>query len=248
MFAGEGAKVEAGDILAVYGAAGEASSFVLYVLAVATDVVTAVHGYSGSPVTVADDLDGVIFEVMGDGSPAEYEIINAVNLVFRTLLFPHIYKYSTSSLTPNLATQRAEVPATVEKIDDMWQISGTELRAIPFGLKKNQNTTVTSTGSFVFTDAYNGSTVYYNYRERYADGDEATAPHLTDLVAMGAAAILAGWARPETMLAATRQDSQIRGQGPDVGATLWRDFLALRDQWADDLARTGAQRIIVDRG
>lgn len=251
LFAGEGAKVAAGDVLGSYAEGTEADQRQFKVLSVATDTVTAVHGYGGAPESVNSEviMDDVVLELHGDGSPTEFEILRAVDIVFGTLLWPHIYDYDVATLTPNISTQRAEVPALVEKIDDMWQVIGTELIAIPYGLKKNQETTtISTTGSFVFTDAVNGSTVYYNYRSRFTRSDSATTTHLVELAAMGAAAILSGWSRPETTLASARQDSQFRGQSPDVGATLWRDFLALRDQWADDLARTGARRIIVDRG
>ena len=46
---GSGSQVQAGNVLSVINAANAASAFVLYVLSMSTDVVTALMGYLGSP-------------------------------------------------------------------------------------------------------------------------------------------------------------------------------------------------------
>ena len=87
----DGDQVQAGDILSVVDAADADSAFVLYVLSVATDTVTALMGYFGSPSpTTADDLDGAVFEV--NPVKSEWLMWQKVETTIDTLLWPVVYK------------------------------------------------------------------------------------------------------------------------------------------------------------
>ena len=62
LLAGEGAKVKAGDVLSVYDPDTEADAHVVYVLSIATDAITSIASYLGSPTITAGDLDSALFE------------------------------------------------------------------------------------------------------------------------------------------------------------------------------------------
>lgn len=248
--------ITAGDVLGSYDEATEAGSWVGYVLSAngTTDVVTCVNGYAGSTAiaTAATTHDGGLLYLHGEGTPTNHEIYNAIEVVENTLLYPHIYKMEfDTEASPSMSTLRVDLDATVEEIDQAWQIVGNERINIPFMVETNapseaDNSTAGVVGTF---DLFNGSTLYLKTVRRMVVGtDESTYPQLVEIVALAAAAISAGWTRPETTLAISKQDSRERGRAPDVGAALWRDFFALRESWADDLARKRADEIQVYRG
>lgn len=249
-------KVRAGDILATHEPATEATAWMGYVLSVnsTTDVVTCVNGYEGTTdiTNAATTHDAGVLMLLGEGTPSDHQIINAIEVVENTLLWPHVFKLEFDTETsPSLSTQRVDLDATVEEIDQAWQVVGTERISLPFALEKQAPSEAApgTAGVVGVFDLVDNSTIYLSTVRRLVVGtDEATYPWLVELVSLGAAAIVSGFARPETTLALSKQDSRARGRAPDIGAALWRDFLAVRDSWADDLARETADEIYVNRG
>lgn len=252
---GEAANVAAGDILGTYGASTEATAWVGYVLSVngTTDVVTCVNGYLGSTAitNAATTHDDGLLYIHGS-DPTDWDIYNAVETVENTLLYPHIYKIQfDTEASPSVATGRVDLDSDVEEITKAWQIVGTDRIDIPFSMDYHapSEATPSTVGRVGVFDLYNSSTLYLSTVRRMVVGtDETTYPQLVELVALGAAAISSGWTRPQTTKAISKQDSRERGQAPDVGQALWRDFFALRESWADDLARERVDEILIWRG
>lgn len=251
-----GKNITAGDVLGTYAPSTEATAWVGYVLSVngTTDVVTCVNGYAGTTAitNAATTHDGGLLYLHGDGSPTDHEIFNAIEVVENTLLWPHIFKVQFDTETsPSMSTMRIDLDSDVEEIEEAWQVVGPDRISIPFAVERvapseADNNTAGVVGTF---DLFNGSTVYLKTIRRMVLGtDESTYPWLVELAALAAAAIVSGWSRPETTLAISKQDSRERGQAPDVGAALWRDFFALRESLADDLARTRADEVLIYRG
>lgn len=251
---GEAANVAKGDVLGTYGASTEATAWVGYVTAVngTTDVVTCVNGYGGSTAiaNAATTHDNGLLYIHGNG-PTDFEIFNAIEVVEETLLYPHIYKIEfDTEASPSMATRRVDLDAEVMEVMRAWQVIGTERYDIGFFVEHNapSEATPSSAGVVGTFDLVNSSTLYLEtVRKMVVGTDESTYPQLIELVSTAAAAIASGWQRPETTRAISKQDSRERGQAPDVGAALWRDFFALRESWADDLARRRADEIIVYR-
>ena len=229
----EGAKVAAGDMLSVYGAATAADAHSVYVLSVSTDTVTAVNGYWGSPVVATDDLDSALLEL--NPLRAEHFLFQAVETVFSTFLWPDVLKYGQKSVTPDLTDYQVAIPATVEQILSAWQIVGDTRYTIPFGMVTDLETTLASTGTLAEFYAIDGSTVYYTTEERIISSDTLSEA-LTQCIATGAAAIALGASVAETAMAASSKDSQSRGER-SVADKLWREFVTLRSALADDIAR-----------
>lgn len=252
---GEAANVAKGDVLGTYGATTEATAWVGYVLSVngTTDVVTCVNGYLGSTdiVNAATTHDDGLLYIHSSG-PTDFEIFNAVEVVENSLLFPHIYKIEfDTEASPSVATGRVDLDAEIEEITKAWQIVGTDRITIPFHMEKDapSEATPSTAGVVGVFDLYNSSTLYLQTVRRMVVGtDESTYPQLVEVVSLAAAAIASGWTRPETTKAIAKQDSRQRGQAPDVGQALWRDFFALRESWADDLARARVDEILIYRG
>lgn len=235
---GEGNKVKAGHILSTRGASALTGSYVLYVLSVATDTVTALNGYEGPSVTGSDsgDLDNMVFEQ--NAPVTEYSIIKHIEQITDSFLYPHVTKVAQASLTPDLSDYQNEIPAVVERIRSCWQVIGGEAVQLPFDLEKNLNSTLSSTGSLAYIGAIDGTTVYYTYDAKYLSSD-TLGEDIEYLIALGAAALAAGGQVPESQMASASKDSQMRGQR-DVSSTLWRDFITVRTsiseyQTADDL-------------
>lgn len=229
----EGAKVSAGDMLSVYGAATAAAAHSVYVLSVSTDTVTAVNGYWGSPSVADTSMDSALLEL--NPVRAEHFLFQAVESVFATFLWPDVLKYNQRSVTPDLSDYQVEVPAAVENILSAWQIVGGTRYSIPFGLVTDLETTLSSTGSMAEFYAIDGSSVYYTTEERIGSSDTLSEA-LTQCVATGAAAIALGASVAETSMAFASKDSQQRGER-SVADKLWREFVTLRSALADDIAR-----------
>ena len=248
-------KVRAGDVLSTWNPATEALAWTGYVLAVngTTDVVTCVNGYEGTTViaNAATTHDAGVLQLHGEGVPTDHALINAIQVVENTLLFPGIFKLEFDTETANLSHGRVYLDAEVESIDQAWQIVGVDRVKISYGLEK-QSPSVAAPGTAAVVGVFDpvaAGTIYLSTVRRMVVGtDEATYPQLVEVVALGAAAIAAGFARPETTLAISKQDSRERGRAPDIGQALWRDFFAIRDSWADDIARETADEIEVFRG
>lgn len=249
----EAGKIKPGDVLATYGATTAATAWVGYVVSVSSAIVTCINGFLGSTAitNAATTHDGEYLQVLKSGQPSDFEIFKAIEVVENTLLWPHIYKVEfDTEASPSMSTMRVDLDATVEEIDQAWQIVGNERYSIPHSVETNapseaDNNTAGVVGVF---DLINGSTLYLKTIRRMVVGtDESTYSQLTELVSTAAAAIAGGWQRPEATLAMSKQDSRDRGRAPDVGAALWRDFFTLRTEWADDLARDRVDEIEVKR-
>jgi len=248
-------KIRPGDVLSTWNPSTEALAWTGYVLAVdtTTDVITCVNGYAGTTViaNAATTHDAGVLMLHGEGSVTDHEIVNAINLVLATMLWPAIFKLEFDTETANLSGDgRIDLDAEVEEIDKAWQIVGNEMFSISFGLEKQAPSVATpGTAGVVGTfDPVAAGSIYMSTIRRMVVGDDATYPQLVELVSIGASAISAGFSRPETTLAIAKQDSRERGRAPDIGAALWRDFVAVRDAWADDIARETADHIRVFRG
>jgi len=249
-------KVRPGDVISTWNPSTEALAWTGYVLVVntTTDVVTCVNGYEGTTViaNAATTHDAGVLQLHGDGTPTDHAIINAIQVVENTLLFPHIFKVELDTETANLAGDgRIDLDAEVEAIDKAWQIVGPEAVQISKGLELVAPSVATpaTAGVVGAFDPVVAGTIYLSTIRRMVVGtDEATYPQLVEVVSLGAAAIAAGFARPETTLAISKQDSRERGRAPDIGAALWRDFQGIKDSWADDIARPISDEIEVFRG
>jgi hypothetical protein len=227
------AKVNAGDVLSVLGAATAPAAYMMYVMSKDSTSVTALASYMGSPAVTADgDLDGVVFEL---GSlKSEWFIYQAVESVFNTLLYPQIYKYGTYTIAPDLVTYQVELNAAVMEIQNAFQIIATETHQIPFGIARNVSTSISSTTVLGELYAIDGSSVYVTTKERYLEADSISEA-LTECIATGAAALAIGASRSSTDLESSNKDSQVRGQRNPAN-DLWRDFITLRTALSDDLA------------
>ena len=229
----DGTQLNAGDVLSVVNAADADSAFQLYVLSISTNTVTALMGYLGAPSpTAADDLDAAVFEV--NALKSEWMIWQNVEAVINTLLYPQVYKYSTTSITPDLATLQSEIATVVMEIQGVQQYITNRWFSIPFDLERDLDSNVSSTGSLISYGAYDGSTLYVTTKERYLATDTLPAA-IEDCIATGAAALTLGATRSSTDLETSSKDSQFRGQR-NPADQLWRDFITLRSSINEDLA------------
>ena len=230
----DGSQVRAGDVLSVVDAADADSAFVLYVLSVATNVVTALMGYMGSPSpTTANDLDGAVFEV--NPLKSEWLMWQKAETTAGTLMWPAVYKKGTASITPDLSTGQNEIAATVMEVLSAQQQIGGIWCSIPWSLDRDLSTSVSSTGSLISVGAADSSTVYLKTIERYALSDTMD-PAIEECIALGAAAQVLGASRSSTDLESASKDSQFRGSR-NPADQLWRDFITLRASINDDLAK-----------
>ena len=222
----EGAKVKPGHVLSLYGSTDENDAYALFVLSVSGDTVTAVNGFRGSPAVADTNLDGALLEQ--NPFQLDYQIHKRIDTVINTLLWPKVYVLTAASVTPDLTDGQVEVPATVERITDAKQQIGGEWVSIPFGVEKNVSTSISSTGTLGFFDAIDGSTVYYTYMNRVTatSTDEA----VIELISLGAAALLLGASVNE------RAMENAPGRPRNVGQDLWRDFVTLRESYAEDIS------------
>ena len=251
LLAGEGADCRPGDVLSVYTTTA-ADMHVLYVISVATDIVTAVNGYLGSPLVVGSnsgDLDNVIFEQRG--LVTSFEIDGAIDTVFANLLWDDVYDIVTATIaSPSLTHGQEAVAAEVEDIISAWQIVGTEAIGIAVSPKipYEVDSTLASTGKLVTFDWINGSTGRYTYRAKYTEADE-TDTEITFLVALGASALLLGASISQTSLPNTRNpNTPVIDKRTRASSLLWRDFLTLRQNMGEEQSKRPPARIYIDRG
>ena len=245
---GEGSKVKAGNVLAVYDPATEDDAHVVYVTSILTDAITGINGWLGSPAITASDLDSAVLEQ--NPTWTDFEIFEAIDTCIAHLLWPYVFDVVTATITsPDLSSYQDEVPAEVEEIVSAWQIIGPHKELIPCSRQPWEvHTTVSSTGKLAEFEYINGSTLYYTYRAKFTEADEADT-ELTHLIALGAASILLGASLTETSLEATKKvNAEAVSQRSSVADRIWRDFITLRSSMSEEQGRRLPQRIYVDRG
>jgi hypothetical protein len=179
-----------------------------------------------------------------------FEIFEAIDTVIANYLWPHVYDVVTATITtPDMVDGQHEVPAEVEWIESAWQIVGPTSCKITVQNQPDQvHTTISSTGKLTNFNWINGSTGYYTYRAKFAEADEADT-ELTQLIATGAAAICLGASLSETTLESTKKDNaEAVSQRGSVGDRLWRDFLTMRQNMAEEQNKRAPNRIIFSRG
>ena len=227
------AGVSAGDVLARIDSTSASNAFVLYVLSVSTDTVTAVNGYLGSTDVADTNLDGALLEL--NPTKSEWLIWQKIEAVFDNMLWPYVWKYNTRSVaTPDLSSYQNEIEAAVYEVESAKQLWGDEWIEIPYELQRNLSTSVSSTGSLLTLGAHDSSTVYLATREKYVSSD-TISESLQECVAVGAAAMILGADRAATNREASSKDSQFRGQR-NPADQLWRDFITLRQGLSEDLS------------
>jgi len=249
LLAGEGAKVKAGDVLSVYDPDTEADAHVVYVLSIATDAITSIASYLGSPTITAGDLDSALFEQ--NAAWTGYEIFEAIDTVVSNLLWPYVYDIVSATISsPDLVDGQEGVAAEVEEILHAWQVIGPTIYNIPVSPKVplEVSTSLKTSGKLTTFDWIDGSTGYYEYRAKYLEADE-TDTELTHLIALGAAATLLGASMSEATLERTKKDNveAVSGRAQAAGL-VWRDFLTLRQNMSEELSKRLPQRIYIDRG
>jgi len=227
MIAGEGAKIKPGHVLSSVGATTTTTAYVLYVLSVATDVVTALRTYRGSPDAgaSADLLDGLVLEQQP--LRTEHDINVMVDTVFSSLLWDSTYFIdNTTSIAPDPLYGQVALAANVEDLVGAWQIIAGENVTIPFNVDRNLHTTVSANAVMGTFDQWDNSTIFLTFIRKLAIGDETADNALVEMVATGASALLLGASVSDTVQERSKKDSQNRSR--DVASNLWRDFLALR--------------------
>ena len=240
----EGAKVKPGDVLSVYDPDTEADAHVVYVLSISTDTITGVVSYLGSPTITASDLDSALFEQ--NAAWTGYEIFEAVTTVVDSLLWPYVYKLTSATIaSPDLVDGQEAVAAGTEVITHAWQVIGPTVYNIAVSprVPLEVTSTLKSTGKMVTFDWIDGSTVYYEYREKV----DVTAH--ARLISLGAAGLLLGGSMAEATLERTKKDNAeaVSGRGQAANA-VWRDFLTLRQNISDELSKRLPQQIYINRG
>lgn len=247
LLAGEGSKIRAGDVLSFLSASDSTKAYALYVLSLSTDAVTAMMQYRGSPIVVADALDGGLFEV--DPLVVEHEIHSAIDTVFARMLYPQCFKFAQSSITPDLSTGEVELNALDMEVLSAKQVIGGQTYIVPSGLERNLHTTVSSTGVLGTFDFADSSTTYVTTKRKLALGDEdaSTPIDIVKMVATGAAALLLGATITESELERSKQDDQNR-RLPTAAQIAWRDFLTLKKAFAEEISRDGVTKFLVNRG
>lgn len=247
----EGAKCKPGQVLAVYDPSTEGDAHVIYITSIATDTVTGVNGYLGSPAVVGSDsgdLDSAVFEQ----SPLAtmYEIYETIDTVVARYLWPEVYTVETKTIaSPNLVDGQEAVASDVMEILHAWQVIGsTNYRVACDTHPKTVNTSQKSTGRLAEFNWYDGSTGYYTVKTKIVEADEASE-ELTRIIATGAAALLLGASVVEATLDSTKKDNTDAVQKRNsAGSILWRDFLTLKQQYSTELSRDHDNRIVIDRG
>jgi len=251
LLAGEGAKVAAGDVLALVSENDATKAYAFYVLSITTDTVTAVNGYRGTPVisNASADLDSKVLEQ--NPTVIEGEIHRNVDTVFGLLLWPHVFKYTNYTIVPDLADYQVVLNANVMEILDAYQKVGNVVQHIPRGLVRNISPTLASTGvlgSFGFLD---GSDLYLTAKEKLVVGDEdvvGIGDKLLRITATGCAALSMGASISEATVEPGNKENQGQtGDRRSVGSILWRDFVTLRSEWSYELARDQHTGFVIRR-
>jgi hypothetical protein len=235
LLSGEGAAsgIAAGDVLSLVGGTTVALSPVLYVLAVSTDAVTALNSYQGATATVADALDGAIFEM--NAWRTEFQIWQNVSACIAGLLWPEVYQYTTENITPDLSDYQSALQAGTEKIVRAQQVVGNTTWDIPFELHTNIDTDVAATGVYAELYALDGSTVYVTSQTRVTESSTLNEAYM-QCIATGAAALAAGGALGAGAQESSKKGSQDRNR-LNPRQTLWQDFLGLRSAIANELSQ-----------
>lgn len=251
VLAGEGAKIKPGNVLSVYKPTAEADAHAILVTSIATDAITGVNGWQGAPLVVgadSGDLDSTILEqnplVLG------FEIFEAIDTIMARFLWPDIYNVEIKTIAnPDLVDGQEAVAADVKEILHAWQRIGSTNYPVPFERTPLEvHTTLASTGLMATFDWFNGSTGYYTAKTKLVEADEAT-DELTHLIAVGAAALLLGASVVETTIDATKKDNiEAVSRRAQVGNTLWRDFLTMKQAYSQELGRDIPQRVVISRG
>ena len=249
MLAGEGTKIKPGHVLSAQADTDPTNAFAVLVTSISTDAISGINGYAGTPtITGSDsgDVDNTIWEQ--NPLVTDYQVHKAIDTIFGTSLWPYIFKYTTSSHTPNLATGQANMDALDLDLESAWQIIGGVDTPIDGGLVPQVHTTLQASGvlgAFAYED---GSTAYTTTTRKFVIGDESEAVNgLIEIVCTGAAAICLGASVSETQMARASKDSQARGTR-DIASSLWRDFLTLRTNLSEGLGRARPGVIRVNRG
>lgn len=247
----QGDKVKPGNVLSVWDPETEADAHVIYVTSISGDVITGVNGYLGSPKVAGSDsgdLDNALFEQ--NALVTSYEIFEAIDTVVNNMLWPHVYDVVTATIaSPDITYGTEALPAEVEYIISAWQKVGGQEYLIPVSRQPYVVHSDLATNSKLATfDWINGSTGYYTYQAKYAEADEADT-ELTQLIALGAAAVCLGASLSETSLSVTKKDnieaSDRRGQ---VADRVYRDFLTLRQSMQREQELRLPNKIVVSRG
>lgn len=241
---GYGSKIRAGDVLSLYGSTAASSAYAFYAVDVSTDQVTAINGYEDGAAAAAGDISGKFLEVMP--LVTEAQIYNAIDVVIATLLWPEIFDIKQDTVTPDLTSGQVALDTDDEEILAAFQKVGTITYPISFHLEKDMDTSLFSTskmGSFDFIDA---STTYYAAKRRVSLTNSTSSASLERLIAMGAAATVLGSTHIESTLDASKKDSQKRAE-LDVSAKIWREFLTLKQTYAEDLSRDTVTHFIIER-
>lgn len=249
VLAGEGTKIKPGHVLSAQADTDPTNAFAVLVTSISTDAISGINGYAGTPtITGSDsgDVDNTIWEQ--NPLVTDYKVHKAIDTIFGTSLWPYIFKYTTSSHTPNLATGQANMDALDLDLESAWQIIGGVDTPIDGGLVPQVHTTLQASGvlgAFAYED---GSTAYTTTTRKFVIGDESEAVNgLIEIVCTGAAAICLGASVSETQMARASKDSQARGTR-DIASSLWRDFLTLRTNLSEGLGRARPGVIRVNRG
>ena len=232
----EGSKCAVGDVLGVYGGGTAAAAFLVYITSISTDTITGINSYLGSPaITGSDsgDLDAAVLEI--NPVRSEFFLYQAVETVFTGLLWPDIYEFKQYTITPDLTDYQVELNAAVEEITSAKQTIAGTFVDIPYSMDKNLSTSVSSTTVLGELYAIDGSSVYITTKNRITESSTLTERD-TQCIATGAAAIAAGASLSGAAMEPSNKDNTERAQLNPASA-LWRDFVTLRTQWADDLGR-----------
>lgn len=251
LLAGEGAKVKPGNVLSVYTPATEADAHVIYVTSIATDTVTGVNGYMGSPAVVganSGDLDNKVLEQ--NPLVSMYEIYEAIDTIVARFLWPDVYNIEQKTITtPDLVDGQEAVGADVMEIVSAWQIIGPTAMSVPFSRTPlDVATAVASTGKMGEFSWIDGGTGYYTAKTKVVEADEAET-EITHLIAVGTAALVLGASMVDTTIQGTKKDNaEAVGQRASVGNTLWRDFLTMRQEYSRELGRRLPQQVLINRG
>lgn len=230
LLAGEGAKVRAGDVLALRGTTAVSNAAVLEVLSVATDTVTAV--VSDGSITPANLNDAIL-----DQNPLVTELTmhRALTNIVANWLYPTVFEIdATVTATPNLSTLQVELPATTREILSAHQVVSGIVYPVGARLVRHLATALSSTGVLAEIDCVDGSTIYFTTITEITDA--ATDEGIQYMIASGAAALSLDGTVAETQLESAKSDAQNRDTGT-AAQQLWRAFLSQRASLAEDLSR-----------
>ena len=246
LYAGEGAKVRAGDVLAAYVPTDKAKCYTFLVISMSTDTVTAYNGWGGAPAIAnsSTDLNSGILEQ----NPAVtlYELHRKAETVFAAHLWPDIFKWNTYTFTPNLATGQYALNAAVRDIVGAYQKVGGVVTPIPHRLERRLHTTLSATGVIGEFQWFDASACYISTREKLDEDDETHDAAVIAIAGLGTAALALGANIPERTLEPSNKDNQAEMQRADPAALLWRDFLTIRSEYARDLGEEYANRVSIE--